>query len=98
MNETEEKRIFLINADTVELTGLLYGAGWNPVDTLPDKGLVECLTVTGLVRIADCSRKRGDIKPSDEKGPRRRTVPGTSGAVQAIAWREYNASPKGADV
>jgi hypothetical protein len=82
----DETRCYLIDADTDDRAAFYYGEGWRSVDTMPTSGLIECLTVRGLVRLADAGRAREAIRPSDEKGPRRVRL----NSVQAIAWRQFS--------
>lgn len=82
----EEERFFLTDADTDSLASLFYGKDWLCVDTMPDSGFIECLTVRGFVRLVNASKSRESIRPSDEKGPRRLRV----NQVQAIAWRKFS--------
>lgn len=82
----DEQRFFLIDADSDDRASLYYGDSWRCVDTMPDTGHIECLTVTGLIRHAEAQRSREAIRPSDAKGPRRLRVNG----VQAIAWRPWD--------
>lgn len=89
---SEEKRVFLIDATTDERAEVYYGKGWRCLDTIPKTGLIECLSVTGLVREVDATRPKGPIRESDAKGPRRRQVycDRKHSKIEAIAWRSQS--------
>ncbi len=82
----EEERNHLIDATTDERAVLCYGPGWRCIDTMPDKGHIKGLTVTGLIRIVDASKTRTKIYPSDPKGPRRLGISN----LQLVAWRHWH--------
>ena len=85
----EEERVCLIDADTDERAAYYYGAGWRALDTLPEAGIIDCISVTGLLRVIDASKPREAIRSSDDKGPLRVALglAHKAGKIWAVAWR-----------